>query len=191
MPPNPVRRTQILDTAIDILSDIGIAGVTHRQVDDRAGLPPGTTSNYFRTRLALLEVTTKHLAELHWQYVAALQSLIGQPLSREGVAALLSRMISDPDEQARRRQLARYELFIEGTRRPELRPFLDEISSAAMKSASLILQSAGLDPSVEQVGQLSRLINGLAFSNLTLSADSPGAQHPADLVDRILKTVLG
>jgi Tetracyclin repressor-like, C-terminal domain len=100
-------------------------------------------------------------------------------------------MISDPDEQARRRQLARYELFIEGTRRPELRPFLDEISSAAMKSASLILQSAGLDPSVEQVGQLSRLINGLAFSNLTLSADNPGAQHPADLVDRILKTVLG
>ena len=101
------------------------------------------------------------------------------------------RRLSDPDEQARRRQLARYELFTEGTRRPELRPFLDEISSAAMKSASVILQSAGSDPSVEQVGQLSRLINGLAFSNLTLSADSPGAQQPADLVDRILKTVLG
>jgi len=191
MPPNPARRTQILEPAIDILSDIGIAGLTHRQVDDRAGLPPGTTSNYFRTRLALLEATTKYVADLHWQYVAALQSLIGQPLSREAVATLVSQMISDPDEQARRRQLARYELFIEGTRRPELRPFLNEISSAAMKSASVILQSAGFDPSVEQVGQLSRLINGLAFSNLTLSADSPGAQHPADLVDRILKAVLG
>ena len=49
MPANPERRTQILDAAVDILADIGVGGVTHRQVDARAGLPPGTTSNYFRT----------------------------------------------------------------------------------------------------------------------------------------------
>jgi hypothetical protein len=59
------------------------------------------------------------------------------------------------------------------------------------QSATLILGSPGFDPSSEQVGQLSRLLNGLAFHNLTLSADSPGAQDPAHLVDRMLKTVLG
>ncbi len=38
MPTNPERRTQILDTAIDILCDDGVGGLTHRQVDSRVGL---------------------------------------------------------------------------------------------------------------------------------------------------------
>jgi hypothetical protein len=31
----------------------------------------------------------------------------------------------------------------------------------------------------------------LAFSNLTISPDRPGAEDPAGLVDRMLRTVLG
>ena len=191
MPANPERRTQILDTAVDILADTGVAGVTHRQVDERAGMPPGTTSNYFRTRLALLEAVTAHVADLHWQRVAVLQSVVGQPQSREGVKALMTRMITDPDEQSRRRNAARFELFLEGTRRPELRPALNEIQAAALKSACLILEAAGFEPSTEQMGELSRLLNGLAFSNLTFSEGRAGAQDPAGLIDRILRTVLG
>jgi AcrR family transcriptional regulator len=190
MPPNPERRTQILDVAIDILADIGIGGVTHRQVDTRAGLPAGTTSNYFRTRLALLEAVTARVADLHWQRVAVLQSLVGQPQSRDGVKALMARMITDPDEQARRRNIARFELFLEGTRRPELRPALNDIQAAAVKSASLILEAAGFDPSTEQMGELSRLLHGLAFSTMTFSPEQPGAEDPAGLVDRLLRSVL-
>jgi DNA-binding transcriptional regulator YbjK len=191
MPPNPERRNQILDAAIDILADTGVGGVTHRQVDTRAGLPPGTTSNYFRTRLALLEAVTAYVADLHWQRVATLQSLVGQTQSREGVRALMTRMITDPDEGSQRRNIARWELFLEGTRRPELALALNEIQSAAVKSASLILEAAGFDPSTEQMGELSRLLNGLAFSNMTFSPEQPGAEDPAALIDRILRTVLG
>jgi DNA-binding transcriptional regulator YbjK len=191
MPSNPERRTQILDTAIDILADTGIGGVTHRQVDTRAGLPPGTTSNYFRTRLALLEAVTAYVADLHWQRVALLQSLVGQPQSREGVKALMTRMITDPDEGSQRRNIARWELFLEGTRRPELRPALNEIQSAAVKSASLILEAGGFTPSTEQMGELSRLLNGLALSNLTFSSEQPGTEDPAGLIDRLLRAVLG
>ena len=98
MPTNPQRRAQILNAAIDLLVDVGIGGLTHRQVDDRAALPAGTTSNYFRTRLALLEATADRTAELHWQHVEALQTLIGQPMTRDGLKMLLAQMISDPDE---------------------------------------------------------------------------------------------
>jgi DNA-binding transcriptional regulator YbjK len=190
MPPNPQRRHQILGVAIDILADTGIGGVTHRQVDTRAGLPPGTTSNYFRTRLALLEAVTAYVADLHWQRVAVLQAVVRQPQSREGVRALMTRMITDPDEHSQRRNIARWELFLEGTRRPELRPALNDIQAAAVKSASLILEAAGFEPSTEQMGELSRLLNGLAFSNLTFSPELPGAEDPADLIDRILRAVL-
>lgn len=195
MPANPERRTQILDAAIDILSDTGVGGVTHRQVDTRAGLPPGTTSNYFRTRLALLEGVTSHVADMHWQRVAVLQALVDRPQSRDGVKALMARMITDSgpagDEQSRRRNIARYELFLEGTRRPELRPALNEIQAAAVKSASLIIEAGGFDPAPEQIEELSRLLNGLVFSNLTIPAAWPAANDPSGFVDRLLQAVLG
>jgi DNA-binding transcriptional regulator YbjK len=191
MPPNPERRTQLLDAAIDILADTGVGGLTHRLVDDRAGLPSGTTSNYFRTRLALLEATTSHVAEQHWQRVALLQTLLGQSVDADGVKALMARMISDPDERMRRGNIARMELFLEGTRRPELEPALGQIQAAALKSARLILEAAGFAPTDEQMGELARLLNGIAFSNTTFTADQPGTGDPAGLIDRLLKTVLG
>jgi DNA-binding transcriptional regulator YbjK len=181
MPQNPERRAQILDAAIGILADVGVGGLTHRQVDDRAGLPAGTTSNYFRTRQALLEATAARTVDLHWQRVEALQAAIGS-LTRDGVKALITRMISDPDEQARRYTLARFELFMEGTRRPELRPFLSELQTLAVKSATLIFEAAGFTPTAQQMDQLSRLLNGYAFSTLTI----PSADNPAALVDRLL-----
>ncbi|MDT5325453.1 MAG: hypothetical protein QOF25_2605 [Mycobacterium sp.] len=105
----------------------------------------------------------------------------------------MTRMVVDArsDPVQRRRQLARFELFNEGVWHPELRPFLSEIQAAAMKSAAVILESAGLAPSEEQVGELARLLNGLAYSNLTFTEDRPGAQDPAGLIDRLLTAVLG
>jgi DNA-binding transcriptional regulator YbjK len=186
MPSNPERRAQILDAAIGILADVGVGGLTHRQVDERAGLPAGTTSNYFRTRQALLEATAARTVDLHWQRVEALRAAIGS-LTRDGVKALLTRMISDRDEQARRFTLARFELFMEGTRRPELRPFLAELQAAAVKSATLIFEAAGFTPTAQQMDELSRLLNGYVFSNLTI----PGADNPAGLVDRLLSAFFG
>lgn len=133
MPPNPERRVQILDTAIGVLADEGVGGLTHRHVDELAALPSGTTSNYFRTRQARLEATAQRTVDLHWERVNALQAAIGPP-TRDGLQALMTRMLAGDDEQFRRNTLARFELFMEGTRRPELRPFLDELQRSAVKS---------------------------------------------------------
>jgi DNA-binding transcriptional regulator YbjK len=187
MPANPERRTQILDAAIDILVDTGVGGVTHRQVDTRADLPPGTTSNYFRTRLALLEAAAARTVDLHWQRVEALQSAIGS-LTRDGLKALMIRML-EPDEQFRRWTLARFELFIESTRREELRPLMAELQAAAVKSATLIFEAAGFTPAPERMDELSRLLNGFVFSNLTIAPET-GAQDAAGLVDRLLSAFL-
>ncbi|HTX96829.1 MAG TPA: TetR family transcriptional regulator [Mycobacterium sp.] len=181
MPPNPERRAQLLDAAIGILADVGIGGLTHRQVDERAGLPAGTTSNYFRTRQALLEATAARTADLHWRRVEVLRAAT-ESLTRDGVKELLTRLLSDPDEQARRYTLARFELFMEGTRRPELRPFLAQLQAAAVKSATLIFEAAGYAPTPEQMDELSRLLNGYVFSRLTM----PGNDDPAGLVQRLL-----
>ncbi|MCV7380274.1 hypothetical protein BST11_24380 [Mycobacterium alsense] len=180
MPPNAGRRVQILDAAIGILADTGLGGLTHRRVDDVAKLPSGTTSNYFRTRQALLEATAARTVDLHWQRVEALRTAIGS-LTKDGLKALMTRMLSDPDEQFRRYTLARFELFLEGTRRPGLQPFLLELQAAAVKSATVIFEAAGLAPTAQQMDELSRLLNGYVFSKLTMPTDA----DPAGLVDRL------
>jgi DNA-binding transcriptional regulator YbjK len=187
MPANPERRTQILDTAIDILCDDGVGGLTHRQVDSRAGVPAGTTSNYFRTRQALLEATAARTVDLHWQRVEALQSGVVS-MSRDALKALMIRML-EPDEQFRRWTLARFELFLESTRREELRPMMIQLQAAAVKSATLIFEAAGFAPAPERMDELSRVLNGFIFSNLTL-APQPGTQDVAGFVDRLLSAFL-
>ncbi|MCW2559013.1 MAG: hypothetical protein JWP55_2977 [Mycobacterium sp.] len=187
MPANPERRSQILDTAIDILCDDGVGGLTHRQVDTRAGVPAGTTSNYFRTRQALLEATAARTVDLHWQRVELLQSGIG-PISRDTLKALMIRML-DPDDQFRRWTLARFELFMESTRREELRPLMKELQAAAVKSATLLFEAAGFTPNPERIDEVSRVLNGYVFSNMTVVPD-PGSQDAAGLVERLLSAFL-
>ena len=191
MPPNPQRRTLILDAAIDILNDVGVGGVTHRQVDERAGLPPGTTSNYFRTRLALLEATAGRVVELHWRNVAALQRLGGSTGDRQALVTLMGALISSPDPAVRRLLIARYELSLEATRRPELRPFMDEMAAAAMTSARSVLRWGGIDASYEQLARVSRMLNGLAFSQLTVSQSAQPAGDIGELADALLRAVFG
>jgi Tetracyclin repressor-like, C-terminal domain len=76
---------------------------------------------------------------------------------------------------------------MEGTRRPELRPFLTELQNAAVKSATLIFEAAGLNPEPQQMEELSRLLNGYVFSSLTISG---APDDTAGLVDRLLRAFL-
>ena len=50
------RRRRILDAATVVVADHGLRGLTHRAVDREAGLPEGSCSAYFRTRLTELKV---------------------------------------------------------------------------------------------------------------------------------------
>jgi AcrR family transcriptional regulator len=51
MTPTKVR---VLEAAVELLGTEGLRSLTHARVDERAGLPKGSTSNYFRTRAQLL-----------------------------------------------------------------------------------------------------------------------------------------
>lgn len=123
------------------------------------------------------------MVDLHWQRVEALRGAVG-PLDPSGVKALMTQMLSAGDEQFRRYTLARFELFTEGARRPQLQPFLRDLQAAAVKTATLIFEAAGLSPTPERMDELSRLLNGYVFGALTI----PGADDPSGLVDRLLDT---
>src|SRR4051794_38005565 len=58
------RRTGILDAALSVLADDGMRALTHRAVDAAAGIAPGSTSYYFRTRAALVAGCIDRLVEI-------------------------------------------------------------------------------------------------------------------------------
>jgi DNA-binding transcriptional regulator YbjK len=137
------RRAEIADAAISTLARDGMRGLTHRAVDRTAGLPEGSASYYFRTRQALLQATVERLTELDSADMLAstgIPRLPGQDL--DALADAAAGLIESWLTTGRERQLARYELALEATRRPELRQAL--VASGAAIRALVVGQLAAL-----------------------------------------------
>lgn len=113
------RREEILDAAIDLLGTRGLRALTHRAVDEAAAVPTGSTSNYFRTREALLIGVTERLEERDRADWEALNRLLG-PATVEHLVEGLARFILHATGPDRARTLARFALFSEAQTMPAL-----------------------------------------------------------------------
>jgi Tetracyclin repressor-like, C-terminal domain len=171
----------VADAAITVLADHGARGLTHRAVDQAAALPPGTTSNYARTREALLTLTLTRIAELDAAEGAGLYgtgiSGSGMPGSErltDGLARMLYRTITD--DGVRQRFLARLELAFEATRRPELRAVYDEMGRGFRTEAARLLGAAGSAHPERDAWTLIAWVEGTAFYAL---AGAGGAAVPS------------
>jgi DNA-binding transcriptional regulator YbjK len=181
------RRTWLADAAITTLARQGSRGLTHRAVDRTAGVPEGSTSYYFRTRLDLLRAIVRRMSELDTASVPALAHADGEEFE-EAFTAAVHGLVTD----GRERQLARYELTLEATRRPELREAL--VANAVPIHDRLTGQLAALgvpDPG-DRAQDLLALLDGLLLSRLTAGDGAPSPQSVADvgrLVRRMLRSV--
>ncbi|MFI9050963.1 TetR/AcrR family transcriptional regulator [Streptomyces sp. NPDC053427] len=114
------RRDQVLDAAIEVLGAEGLRRLTYQAVDTTAGVPTGTTSNYFRNRTALIDGIVDHLQAVErreWESFAA-GTDPADPGELADAMAAFARHATGP---ARARTAARFALFLESTARPELR----------------------------------------------------------------------
>ena len=152
------RTRQVGDAAIAVLAEQGARGLTHRAVDHAAGLPPGTTSNYARTRAALLTLALSRIAELDLAEGSA--GVAGSGLA-DAVAQMVHRWITEPGQ--RQRFLARLELAFEATRRPELRAAYDEMGRAFRVEAGRLLAAAGSAHPERDAWTLIAWVEGTAF----------------------------
>ncbi|SCK28133.1 transcriptional regulator, TetR family [Streptomyces sp. ScaeMP-e48] len=181
----PDRRDLIADAAISTVASAGLRGLTHRAVDTAAGLPAGSTSYYFRTRSALISACYLRLAALSVADVDRWQAEHGAPdpdSAAEALAALLHHWLT----AARDRQLARFELSLEATRRPELRADLETAGLAARSRATTLLASLGA-PRPEQAAELLvAWTDGLLYDRL---AGAPAASRPAPDVTELTSAV--
>ncbi len=112
------RRRLVADAALTVLAEQGARGLTHRAVDQAAGLPQGSTSNVFRSRAALLEGALERHAELDLAAAgpAPEDEPALPPISREQAVAPITAAV-EPVIARRELNVARFELLLESTRR--------------------------------------------------------------------------
>jgi AcrR family transcriptional regulator len=149
------RRTELADAAITDLAREGMRGLTHRAVDRAAGLPEGSASYYFRTRQALLAAVVKRLAEIDAGEIPALPG--------GDLADAAARLVQEWLTIGRDQQLARYELTLEATRRPELRAALVAAGARLRGMVAGLLASAGVAEPEPRAAEFVALVDGLVF----------------------------
>ncbi|MBY8846945.1 TetR/AcrR family transcriptional regulator [Streptomyces sp. SP2-10] len=161
--PGTSRADLVADTALALLAERGMRGLTHRAVDEAAGLPPGSTSNVARTREALLELAVRRHAEREAR-VLALSELPdprgGADALAEGLALAVHRSLT----RNRALLIARYELALEATRRPGLRAYYDRTGAVFKDQLTAMLTAAGSPDPARQVLSLVAWADGLMFS---------------------------
>lgn len=165
------RRSDILDAALTVLAEHGMRGLTHRAVDAAAGIAPGSTSYYFRSRAALVDGCVARLVEIDLavempDVLAAPPSVLGDVLVGVAVAMATAH---------RYRTLARYELSLAAAREPALRGALVAGGDTIRRLAAPALTAAGAIDASRAASELAALLDGLVFTALVRGPHDPAA----------------
>ena len=108
----------MLDAAIELLGREGLRSLTHARVDERAGLPRGSTSNYFRTRAALLAGVNDWIIETELSQVGAVAA---SPQSAADLVDVMCGLVDVVTGPNRTLTAARLTVFMEANHDPGIR----------------------------------------------------------------------
>jgi AcrR family transcriptional regulator len=195
-PRNTRRRRALADAAITVLGTAGTHKLSHRAVDEAAGLPAGTAANYFPHRDELLAAAAERVAELQAAEMTAADEgaaaasaagastgvpagassgvcagvPVGVSAGRDGLARRIAAALFDAATRNRTRYLAAFELALEATRQPALAAAMSQLGAAAFRTTVAEHRSLGLPTTPGQVQALIALYGGTL---LTLVAAPP------------------
>lgn len=161
-------RRRALDAAVTLVGTEGIRALTHGRVDAAADLPPGSTSNHFRTRAALLAGVIDWIAESE-------RSEGGFPATiatEEALVDMLTRVMAIESGPRAARTRARYALFLEA---------IDDEAVAPLRRQRRIfeewvrdlLAAIGGPAAADRAPLLMAACDGLLLHRITVDPDAP------------------
>ncbi|GII62295.1 hypothetical protein Skr01_23800 [Sphaerisporangium krabiense] len=189
------REDVIADAAITLLVERGMRGLTHRAVDEQAGLPLGSTSNLARTRAALLALTLARLTDLEERQFALFpagetRTPVPLPDGPERLADLAAHILHVQLTKGRHTTVARYELALEATRRPELREVYDKAGARFRDLATAVLAAAGSPDPARHGHRLVAYAEGLLFDAIAGAGVTPDLDDLRTAMREILHGML-
>lgn len=160
------RRTLVADAALDVVAAHGMKGLTHRAVDVASGSPPGTTSNYFRTRAALVAAAVDRLEQRDlelWSSGSATPPPADADALADRLATYLSVFVAEQADLTRARlvlSLSDPAAVVAGHRR-------------FMAVARTMVEAAGIDDAEERSRWLADYSDGVLLHQLTARHGEP------------------
>ncbi|MFJ7272778.1 TetR/AcrR family transcriptional regulator [Streptomyces sp. NPDC099050] len=171
---DPQRRERILAATLDHIADEGVAGVSHRKIAARAGVPLGSMTYHFKGIDELLrEAFARFAGHVVAVFERHLDAVDGPEQAREAVTGLIHALSDGP----RRDLVLTHELYTLAARRPEYR----ELTRGWMIRSRQLLEKH-FDPVTAR--QLDALIEGL-----TLHRALDTTPHDRNLTSEAVKRI--
>lgn len=175
----PSRRELICDAALDLAAEGGNHALTHQAIDARLGLARGSTSYYYRTRLALVTAAVTHLTE---RSRSAFEEHLPSrpPRTVREAADLIVDQLELLVVERRRDVVARYALLPDAAKDGELRTGLASCLFSTPKAGALTASLGAADPAGagrDLVSLLEGLVFDLTIGSRALDADTAFADQ--------------
>lgn len=163
-------RDRALDAALELVGEQGIRALTHTRVDERAGLPKGSTSNWFRTRAALVAGVVAWLVEKERADFATAELPSFETVDQL-IEVLCAGIAAETGPFAVRTR-ARYALFLEAADDPDLLAPLLEQRRGYVEWVTALLARVGARSPDQAVRMLMAAGDGLVLHRVTVDPDA-------------------
>ncbi|MEV5433699.1 TetR family transcriptional regulator [Streptomyces sp. NPDC052701] len=171
---DPQRRERILAATLDLIGDEGVAGVSHRKIAARAGVPLGSMTYHFTGIDDLLRQAFTRFAD---RIVAVFEQHLGRATGPEQAREAVTDLVHALSEGAVRDLVLTQELYTLAARHPQYR----ELTQAWMRRSRRLLEQHF---DADTARQLDALIEGL-----TLHRALDGSPHGRDLTRRAVARI--
>ncbi|MER5895189.1 TetR family transcriptional regulator [Streptomyces sp. NPDC001876] len=172
---DPERRDRIIDAAIRVVADRGIAGLSHRSVAAEADVPLGSTTYHFASLDELLIAALRRCND-NFARVARESAYLADP--EADLADELTRLLTECFEGGRGPLELEYELYLAALRRPALRPVAAEWTDGVSR-----LLADRTDPATARA--LVALLDGISLQVLLTGSDFD-AEYAREMLARIV-----
>jgi DNA-binding transcriptional regulator YbjK len=183
------RRHIILDAAIELLATRGLEGVTHRAIDEFAGLPQGSSTYYFPKKVGLLIAAADRLAELLEKDCDDIQVGFAQTAARLGMDAAIAYVAQELGayaDKSRHLFLARMELTLAAARRDDLAGVGAQLTAAARRPIEFFLKLISNGRADVPIETCAGLIDGITLMYATGQGPKPTTEQVAAIFRAVL-----
>jgi TetR/AcrR family transcriptional regulator, regulator of biofilm formation and stress response len=173
-------RGRLLDAALAVIGSEGMRGLTHRRLEDEAGLARGSARYHLGTNDQIIAATLEHAAQRELQLIEGtlvklgLDALAGSTASIPKMcAAMISGLLENPGAIR-----ARYELLLAATRKPSLKAEAQRWRAHFVGNTEVGLTAAGVDDPHGAAVLLVAILDGLTLD--AIIADRTSAPELAE-----------
>ncbi|WP_372788502.1 TetR/AcrR family transcriptional regulator [Paraconexibacter sp.] len=191
-PERPVRgearRALILDAALEVIAGEGPGALTHRRVAAAAGLPLAATTYWFSSKDELLTAAYRLAAD---RDIRRVTEFADRHAGTSDLAEVLTELLAAELGEGRTALIASFAMWLEATRRPELRSIEHDWTEGYLSAVAGLLEGAG-SPSPRLDAQvLTAAIDGLLLGHLARGAQDDVRTAIRPVLARLVEGLVG